>query len=282
MVVAGTQDAVLMVESEAKELTEDQMLGAVLYAHQEMQTVVQAVSELAAEAAKPRWDWQAAEINQPVYDAVKDLSSEALGAAYRITDKMQRQTAVEEAKAQALTELVSDDVAADTVAELFKKVEKDIVRSRILAGEARIDGRDNHTVRGLVIEADILPNTHGSAIFTRGETQSIGVVTLGSTRDSQMIDALEGTTRDGFMLHYNFPPYSVGEAGRMGPPGRREIGHGRLARRGIAAMLPSQEDFPYTIRVVSEITESNGSSSMASVCSASLALMDAGVPLKHL
>ncbi len=279
MVVAGTQDAVLMVESEAKELSEDQMLGGVLFAHQEMQVIVKAVAEFAEEAGKPKWEWTAPAIDTVTYEALTTQAKDALGEAYRVTDKMERQAAVEQAKSSALESLVTEDVTEETVKDLFKKLEKEIVRGRIISGEPRIDGRDNRTVRGLVVEAGILPTTHGSAVFTRGETQSIGVATLGSTRDSQIIDALEGEYRDGFMLHYNFPPYSVGETGRMGPPGRREIGHGRLARRGIAAVLPSQEEFPYTIRVVSEITESNGSSSMASVCSASLALMDAGVPL---
>ena len=283
MVVAGTTDAVLMVESEAAELTEDQMLGAVLYAHQEMQTVIKVIGELAAEAGKPTWDWTAPEVNQSLLTAVEDGYKAGLGEAYRITDKMQRYAQVGVLKDQALEALAGGDEPqydAAEVAKVFAKVEKSMVRNRILNGEARIDGRDNRTVRPIAVETGILDKTHGSAIFTRGETQAIGTATLGTSRDAQLIESLQGTEKDNFMLHYNFPPYSVGECGRMGGQGRREIGHGRLARRGIAATLPSQEEFPYTIRVVSEITESNGSSSMASVCVGSLALMDAGVPVK--
>ena len=281
MVVAGTADAVLMVESEAKELSEDQMLGAVLFAHQEMQTVIQAINELAEEAGKPRWDWQAAPINEELLSAVEAQVKTDLGEAYRITEKAARYDRVGEIRDAAIEALVTEDgPSADEVKDMFKKVEKNLVRKRILAGEARIDGRDNRTVRAIACEVDILPKVHGSALFTRGETQAIGAVTLGSTRDAQIIDALEGERRDPFMLHYNFPPYSVGEAGRVGFTGRREVGHGRLARRGLGAVLPNNEEFPYTIRVVSEITESNGSSSMASVCVGSLALMAAGVPLK--
>lgn len=282
MVVAGTKDAVLMVESEAKELTEDQMLGAVLFAHQEMQTVISAVEALAEEAGKPRWEWQAAPKNQALIDVISEEYQEKVGEAYRITDKLQRQAAMSSVKDDAVekfggeeSEFADADILA-TVSDL----EKNIVRQRILKGEPRIDGRDSKTVRAIEVEVGVLANTHGSAIFTRGETQAIGVATLGSARDGQMIDALHGKFDDNFMLHYNFPPYSVGEAGRMGGVGRREIGHGRLARRGIAATLPTMEEFPYTMRVVSEITESNGSSSMASVCVASLSLMDAGVPVK--
>ena len=281
MVVAGTADAVLMVESEAKELTEDQMLGAVLYAHQEMQVVIKAVEELAAEAGKPRWDWQPPPVNEELLAAVEAQVLAELGDAYRITDKSERYARVGEIREACVAALATEDgPGADAVKELFKKVEKNLVRKRILAGEPRIDGRDTRTVRPIACEVDVLPKAHGSALFTRGETQAIGTVTLGSTRDAQIIDALEGERRDPFMLHYNFPPYSVGEAGRIGFTGRREIGHGRLARRGLAAVLPGEEDFPYTIRVVSEITESNGSSSMASVCVGSLALMAAGVPVK--
>ncbi|MEM1403582.1 MAG: polyribonucleotide nucleotidyltransferase [Pseudomonadota bacterium] len=281
MVVAGTQDAVLMVESQADQLTEDQMLGAVLFAHQEMQVVIKAVQELAAEAGKPSWDWQAPAVDQELLSAVESQAGNDLGEAYRITDKAERYARVGEIREACTAALaVEGGPSADAVKDYFKKVEKNIVRKRILSGEARIDGRDNRTVRPIACEVDILPKAHGSALFTRGETQAIGTVTLGSTRDSQIIDALEGERRDPFMLHYNFPPYSVGEAGRIGFTGRREIGHGRLARRGLAAVLPSDEEFPYTVRVVSEITESNGSSSMASVCVGSLALMTAGVPLK--
>ncbi|RLQ20605.1 polyribonucleotide nucleotidyltransferase [Seongchinamella sediminis] len=281
MVVAGTADAVLMVESEAKELTEDQMLGAVLYAHQEMQTVIQAINELAAEAGKPKWDWQAPAVNEELLAAVEAQVKTDLGEAYRITEKADRYARVGEIRDAAVAALaVEGGPSADEVKELFKKLEKNLVRKRILAGEPRIDGRDTRTVRAIACEVDILPKAHGSALFTRGETQAIGAVTLGSTRDAQIIDALEGERRDPFMLHYNFPPYSVGEAGRVGFTSRREIGHGRLARRGLAAVLPGEEEFPYTVRVVSEITESNGSSSMASVCVGSMSLMAAGVPLK--
>jgi polyribonucleotide nucleotidyltransferase len=280
MVVAGTKDAVLMVESEAKELTEDQMLGAVLFAHQEMQTVINAINELVSEAGKPRWDWQAPEADAELVAAVEAAASGPLGDAYRITEKAERYERVGQVKDEVVAQLATEGgPAEDDVKDIFKGLEKRIVRGRILAGEPRIDGRDNRTVRAIACEVDILPKAHGSALFTRGETQAIGAVTLGSTRDAQIIDALEGERRDPFMLHYNFPPYSVGEAGRIGFTGRREIGHGRLARRGLAAVLPSEEEFPYTVRVVSEITESNGSSSMASVCVGSLSMMAAGVPL---
>jgi polyribonucleotide nucleotidyltransferase len=281
MVVAGTADAVLMVESQADQLTEDQMLGAVLYAHQEMQVVIKAIEELVAEAGKPRWDWQAPAVDEELLSAVEAQVKESVGEAYRITDKAERYARVGEIREACVAALaVEGGPSAETVKDYFKKVEKSLVRKRILAGEPRIDGRDTRTVRQIACEVDVLPKAHGSALFTRGETQAIGAVTLGSTRDAQIIDALEGERRDPFMLHYNFPPYSVGEAGRVGFTSRREIGHGRLARRGLAAVLPSVDDFPYTIRVVSEITESNGSSSMASVCVGSLALMTAGVPLK--
>jgi polyribonucleotide nucleotidyltransferase len=282
MVVAGTKDAVLMVESQADELTEDQMLGAVLFAHQEMQTVIQVIEELAREAGKPRWDWQAAPANTALMKALADGFKEQLGEAYRITEKAVRYDRVNALKKDAVEKLAGEgsEFAADDVKSLFKDLEANIVRQRILNSEPRIDGRDNKTVRPISIEVDLLPRAHGSALFTRGETQAIGVVTLGTTRDAQLIDALEGERKDNFMLHYNFPPYSVGEAGRMSSPGRREIGHGRLARRSLTAMLPKADAFPYTIRIVSEITESNGSSSMASVCVASLAMMQAGVPLK--
>jgi len=282
MVVAGTRDAVLMVESEANELPEDIMLGAVLYAHQELQAIIQAVDELVRDAGKERWEWHAPVINEELKEALAKGFEDSIGVAYRITDKQKRYDRLSELRTQAIAELVSDDndVSADDVSKLFAKIEKQIVRSRVVAGEPRIDGRDSKTVRALQIEVGVLPKVHGSALFTRGETQALVVSTLGSARDAQIIDALEGERKDNFMLHYNFPPYSVGECGRMGGTGRREVGHGRLARRSIAAMLPKADDFPYTMRVVSEITESNGSSSMASVCGSSLALMDAGVPLK--
>jgi polyribonucleotide nucleotidyltransferase len=281
MVVAGTADAVLMVESQAEELTEDQMLGAVLYAHQEMQTVIQAINELVAEAGKPRWEWEAPAVNEELKAAVAAEAEGPLGEAYRITEKAARYERVGEIRDAVVEKLASEEgPSADEIKDLFKSLEKQIVRQRIINGEPRIDGRDSRTVRQIACEVDILPKAHGSALFTRGETQAIGAVTLGSTRDAQIIDALEGERRDPFMLHYNFPPYSVGEAGRVGATGRREIGHGRLARRGLAAVLPKEDEFPYTIRVVSEITESNGSSSMASVCVGSLGMMAAGVPLK--
>jgi polyribonucleotide nucleotidyltransferase len=281
MVVAGTADAVLMVESQANELSEDQMLGAVLFAHQEMQTVIQAINELVVEAGKPRWDLAAPSVNEELLAAVEAQAKAELGDAYRITDKAARYERVGEIRKACVEAVaVAGGPSADEVKDVFKSVEKNLVRKRILAGEARIDGRDNRTVRPIACEVDVLAKVHGSALFTRGETQAIGAVTLGSTRDAQIIDALEGERRDPFMLHYNFPPYSVGEAGRVGFTSRREVGHGRLARRGLAAVLPSPEDFPYTIRVVSEITESNGSSSMASACVGSLAMMAAGVPLK--
>ncbi len=283
MMVAGTESAVLMVESEAQELSEDEMLGAVLFAHQEMQVIIQNVKELAAEAGKPAWDWTPEPADENLVSAVASSVKAELGEAYRISDKMERQGRVSELRSRVVEELSGAEdatYASDDVADTFSKVEKGLVRNRVLDGEPRIDGRDLRTVRPIAVEVGVLAKTHGSALFTRGETQAIVVATLGTLRDAAMIDALEGTYKDQFMLHYNFPPYSVGEAGFMGGPKRREIGHGRLARRGVAAVLPDGESFPYTIRVVSEITESNGSSSMASVCGTSLALMDAGVPLK--
>jgi len=280
MVVAGTAEAVLMVESEAQELTEDQMLGAVLFAHQEMQVVIKAIQELAAEAGKPRWEWTPAVENAELAEQLRERFAHDIGEAYRIIEKQTRYARVGELRDAAVASLASEGVPAETVAAAFGKLEKKIVRERIVNGKPRIDGRDLKTVRPIVSEVGFLPRVHGSALFTRGETQAIVVATLGTQRDAQIIDALHGEYKDTFMLHYNFPPYSVGECGRIGAPGRREIGHGRLARRGVAAMLPSVDDFPYSIRVVSEITESNGSSSMATVCGASLAMMDAGIPLK--
>ena len=283
MVVAGTESAVLMVESEAGELSEDEMLGAVLFAHQEMQVVIQAIRELAEEAGKPPWDWQPETVDEALLEAVENAVAPELGEAYRITDKLERQARVEQLRQSALERFAAGDDAAhsaDLVADLFGKVEKHLVRQRVLDGEPRIDGRDRSTVRPIDVEVGLLPKTHGSAMFTRGETQAIVTATLGTMRDAALVDALQGTFKDHFLLHYNFPPYSVGEAAFMTGPKRREIGHGRLARRGIAAVLPNEEEFPYTVRVVSEITESNGSSSMASVCGSSLALMDAGVPIK--
>ena len=280
MVVAGTESAVLMVESEARELTEDQMLGAVLFAHQEMQAVIKAINELKVEAGKPEWDWRPEPKNETLASALSDQMSASLTEAYQVSDKMARQDRVSELRDQAVTALTSDDVDQDAVSGAFGSLEKNIVRRRIIDGQPRIDGRDNKTVRQIDVEVGVLNMAHGSALFTRGETQALVTATLGSQRDAQIVDALKGSYRDGFMLHYNFPHYSVGETGFSGGPKRREIGHGRLARRGISAVLPPAEEWPYTTRVVSEITESNGSSSMASVCGASLALMDAGVPLK--
>ena len=281
MVVAGTESAVLMVESEAKELTEDQMLGAVLYAHQEMQAVIKAVNELASEVSIETWEWTPEPENTDLVNAVSEKYADEIAAAYKITDKMERQDKLAELRGQAVETLATEDGAsADDVSGVFGKIEKKTVRRAIIAGEPRIDGRDTRTVRNIDVEVGVLARAHGSALFTRGETQAIVAATLGSKSDSAIIDALEGSYRDNFLLHYNFPHYSVGETGFSGGPKRREIGHGRLARRGVAAVLPTAEAWPYTTRVVSEITESNGSSSMASVCGASLALMDAGVPLK--
>ncbi|MCZ2721142.1 polyribonucleotide nucleotidyltransferase [Marinomonas sp. 15G1-11] len=282
MVVAGTKDAVLMVESEAQELTEDEMLGAVLFAHKEMQVAISAVAEFAAEAGKPRWEWEADAVNVSLTEALATGYAAQIEEAYGISEKMARYTKLGEVRDAAVAALVTEEgefTEAD-VTGAFSKLEKRTVRRRVIDGQPRIDGRDNKTVRPINVEVGLLSKTHGSALFTRGETQAIATCTLGTSRDSQMTDGLTGESKDSFMLHYNFPPYSVGECGRMGGVGRREIGHGRLARRGVQAVLPSEDEFPYTIRIVSEITESNGSSSMASVCGASLSMMDAGVPLK--
>ena len=280
MVVAGTESAVLMVESEANELTEDQMLGAVLFAHQEMQSVVAACKELKAEAGKEAWVWVPATPNTTLIEVITAQFGEEIGAAYQITEKMSRQDKLSELKSAAVAALETEETAKDEVKAVFDSIGKSIVRRAIVSGQPRIDGRDTTTVRQIDVEVGVLAKAHGSALFTRGETQALVSTTLGSMRDAAIIDALQGSYRDNFLLHYNFPHYSVGETGFSGGPKRREIGHGRLARRSIAAMLPKSEDWPYTTRVVSEITESNGSSSMASVCGASLALMDAGVPLK--
>jgi len=281
MVVAGTKDAVLMVESEAKELSEDIMLGGVLFAHQEMQSVITVIQELADEVSRPKWDWSPQEVSPDLISRVKKGVSDNLNEAYQITNKSERSEKIAQLKAAICKEIVDEnEFSEDDVKAQFKKLEKEIVRGRILDGNPRIDGRDSKSVRGINVSVGMLPRVHGSAVFTRGETQALVTATLASTRDSQIIDALEGKKEDPFMLHYNFPPFSVGECGRVGFTSRREIGHGRLARRGVSAVLPTVDDFPYAIRVVSEITESNGSSSMASVCGASLALMDAGVPLK--
>jgi polyribonucleotide nucleotidyltransferase len=283
LVVAGTADAVLMVESEAKGLSEDVMLGAVMFGHEQMQTAIQAINELAAEAGKPAWGWQPPQADEELDSAVARQAEQGLADAYRITDKGERRDKVAEAKDAAAAVLAGDENARwseEEVKNALSRLEKRIVRDRVLQGEPRIDGRDRKTVRPIDIEIGVLPRAHGSAIFTRGETQAIVAVTLGTGRDAQIIDAIEGERKEPFMFHYNFPPYSVGETGFMGSPKRREIGHGKLARRGINAVMPNLEEFPYVIRVVSEITESNGSSSMASVCGSSLALMHAGVPTK--
>ena len=282
LVVAGTQSAVLMVESEAQELYEDIMLGAVVFGHDQMQAAINAINDLVEEAGKPEWEWAAAPKNEALIAKLNELVETDVQEAYRITSKQQRSQRIKEVAAKAVEVLTAGEGAPDanTVKNMFFDVEAKIVRSRILGGEPRIDGRDTRTVRPIAIRSGVLPRTHGSALFTRGETQAIVVATLGTGRDEQIIDALSGEYRDRFMLHYNFPPYATGECGRVGTPKRREIGHGRLAKRAMIAVLPKAEDFSYTMRVVSEITESNGSSSMASVCGASLALMDAGVPLK--
>jgi polyribonucleotide nucleotidyltransferase len=283
LVVAGTQNAVLMVESSAELLSEDTMLGAVVFGHEQMQTAIEAIKALAAEAGKPVIEWAAPAVDEDLVAAVRDNAAEALSAAYGIAEKQERYAAVGAARQACVEALASGDEPRWTAADVetqFKKLEKKIVRGRIVAGEARIDGRDTTTVRPIDVNVGVLPRAHGSALFTRGETQALVVATLGTGRDAQIIDALEGERRDPFMLHYNFPPYSVGETGFIGSPKRREIGHGRLARRGVEAVMPDMETFPYVIRVVSEITESNGSSSMASVCGTSLALMDAGIPIK--
>ena len=287
MVVAGTQKAVLMVESEAKELSEEIMLGAVMFAHKEMQVAINAILEMVEEAGKAPWGWEAPTGNAAVALRVAAIAEKSLSDAYQISDKMARQDAVEEARDRLIEELLAENAGKEDEGQLtddakyaFKKLESKIVRGRVLQGLPRIDGRDTKTVRPITIQVGVLPRTHGSALFTRGETQAIVVATLGTERDAQTIDALEGERKDPFMLHYNFPPYSVGETGFVGSPKRREIGHGNLAKRGIAAVLPTQKEFPYVLRVVSEITESNGSSSMASVCGTSLALMDAGVPIR--
>src|SRR5690554_103779 len=284
MVVAGTKDAVLMVESEADELTEDEMLGGVLFAHQAFQTAITAIGEWATELNVQTWEWSAPARNEELYAAVKAETAEAISAAYTVSDKQERNTKLKEISNAAVEKLAATEEKEGfdkgDIKDTLEALKSEIVRQQIIDGKPRIDGRDNDTVRALSIETGVLAKTHGSALFTRGETQAIVAATLGSARDAQMVDFLHGLTDDPFMFHYNFPPYSVGETGRLGAPGRREIGHGRLARRGIQAMMPTLEEFPYTIRIVSEITESNGSSSMASVCGASLALMDAGVPMK--
>jgi len=281
LIVAGTQSAVLMVESQAKELPEDVMLGSVVFGHEQMQAAITTIRELAAEINTPAMQWTPARKNEAVQVAVEKEGLEAIQAAYRVADKQDRYALLDKIREEITDKLTAGDdgYPPEEVAAAVAALEKKTVRGRILAGEPRIDGRDTRTVRPITIRTGLLPRTHGSALFTRGETQALVVTTLGTERDAQIIDALQGSRREHFMLHYNFPPYCVGETGRVGSPKRREIGHGKLAKRGISAVMPDPESFPYTIRVVSEITESNGSSSMASVCGSSLALMDAGVPI---
>ncbi len=283
LVVAGTEDAVLMVESEAKLLSEDVMLGAVMYGHEQSRVAIQAIRELAEEAGVKEFNWTAPDKNTSLIDAVRKAAGDDIAEAYSIREKMERQNRLAAIRSRIMGEVTDGDVDAETAIEIqgiIKKLEKEVVRGRIISGEPRIDGRDTRTVRPISIRTGALKRTHGSALFTRGETQALVATTLGTQRDAQAIDALEGEKRDNFMLHYNFPPFSVGETGRVGSPKRREIGHGRLARRAISAVLPDMDEFPYVIRVVSEITESNGSSSMATVCGTSLSLMDAGVAVK--
>ncbi|MBS4098236.1 MAG: polyribonucleotide nucleotidyltransferase [Sulfuricella sp.] len=283
LVVAGTQKAVLMVESEAQELPEDVMLGAVVFGHDQMQAVIDAINELADEAGADAWDWAAPAKDEALIAKLAEMAQNDLAAAYQIKEKQDRYTRIDEIRNRVVVELAGEGASADRVnfiKNLFFELEAKIVRGQILQGEPRIDGRDTRTVRPITIRTGVLPRTHGSVLFTRGETQALVVATLGTGRDEQMIDALQGSYTDRFMLHYNFPPYATGECGRVGTPKRREIGHGRLAKRALVAVLPSAEEFGYTMRVVSEITESNGSSSMASVCGGSLSLMDAGAPLK--
>ncbi|SDY35612.1 polyribonucleotide nucleotidyltransferase [Allochromatium warmingii] len=283
LVVAGTDKAVLMVESEARGLSEEVMLGAVLFGHEQMQVAIQAIRELAAEVGKPPMAWTPHVIDPLLSQAVQLAGGAAIADAYRIKEKQARYTALDSARAAIVAQLCGGESPTWSEAQIkaaIEALESSTVRESILAGEPRIDGRDTKTVRPITIRTGVLPRTHGSALFTRGETQAMVITTLGTERDSQVIDALDGERREHFMLHYNFPPFCVGEIGRVGSPKRREIGHGRLAKRGVLAVMPSIEEFPYSVRVVSEITESNGSSSMASVCGTSLALMDAGVPIK--
>jgi len=283
LVVAGTDNAVLMVESEAKELSEEVMLNAVIFGHDHMQVVISAINELAQEVGNAAWLWQAAETDEALTSAVSDDSGAAVRDAYAISEKQQRTQQLSEIRAAAIERLTAGDDAqwsAEQVKGAVSQLEKRVVRDQIIAGAPRIDGRGLDSVRPISVKVSTLPRAHGSALFTRGETQALVVCTLGTERDSQIIDALEGERKDPFMLHYNFPPYCVGETGFVGSPKRREIGHGRLAKRGVMAVLPDMDEYPYAVRIVSEITESNGSSSMASVCGTSLALMDAGVPIK--
>ena len=284
LIVAGTQAAVLMVESEAQELPEDVMLGAVMFGHEQMQAAINAINALVEVAGKPEWNWQAAPANEPLIAKVNELAKAEMEEAFRITSKQERSARLSEIRKRVigqLTEGVENAPAVNELKDIFFNLESGIVRSRILNGEPRIDGRNTRTVRPIEIRTGVLPRTHGSALFTRGETQALVVATLGTGRDEQIIDAIAGEYRERFLLHYNFPPFCTGETGRFGITKRREVGHGRLAKRSLVAMLPKPEEFSYTVRVVSEITESNGSSSMASVCGGSLAMMDAGVPLKN-
>lgn len=282
LVVAGTENAVLMVESEANMLSEEVMLGSVVYGHEQLQVVINAIKEFSADVGNEAWEWSAPETNEALIDTVSAQCADAIGEAYTIANKLERQeklSAIRSATVEALC--AADDAPSEgDVRAAMSKIEKKLVRGRIISGEKRIDGRDTATVRPISVRTSVLPRTHGSVVFTRGETQALVVTTLGTGRDAQIIDAIEGERKEHFMLHYNFPPSCVGEVGRVGTPKRREIGHGRLAKRGVQAIMPTQEEFPYVIRVVSEITESNGSSSMASVCGTSLSLMDAGVPIK--
>ncbi|WP_407082531.1 polyribonucleotide nucleotidyltransferase [Photobacterium leiognathi] len=282
LVVAGTEAAVLMVESEADRLTEEQMLQAVVFGHDQQQTVIKAINEFAAEVATPAWDWVAPAENTALKNKIAELAEAKLVEAYQITEKMARYDRIHEIADEVNEVLLAEDVEANTkeIHTIFHDLEKTVVRRSIIAGNPRIDGREKDMVRALDVRTGVLPRTHGSSLFTRGETQALVTATLGTQRDAQIIDELTGEKKDYFLLHYNFPPYCVGETGFVGSPKRREIGHGKLAKRGIAAVMPSIDEFPYTVRVVSEITESNGSSSMASVCGTSLALMDAGVPIK--
>ena len=287
LVVAGTESAVLMVESEAKQLSEEQMLGAVVFGHEQMQTAIDAICKLVERAGKEEWSWTPQKVNESLQKRVQDFASGPLEEAYKLRNKQERSGKIKQVYADTIEQIGASDSGEEdegtfdesVIGDILHKLESDIVRSRILNGEARIDGRDTRTVRPISIRTGVLPRTHGSALFTRGETQALVVATLGTTKDEQIIDALEGEYRDRFMLHYNMPPYATGECGRVGSPKRREIGHGKLAKRALVNTLPSTDDFAYSIRVVSEITESNGSSSMASVCGGCLAMMDAGVPL---
>ncbi len=285
LVVAGTDSAVMMVESEAKELSEEVMLGSVVFGHEAMQPIIEMINSFSEEAGNEPWDWQAPEVDKALIEKVAEIAADEVNAAFQIKAKGERSAKLDAIKTKLLDALVTEETTTaelNTIKGEFFNLEAKTVRSQILNGEPRIDGRDTRTVRPISVRTGVLPRTHGSALFTRGETQALVVTTLGTGRDEQIIDALQGEYTDSFMLHYNFPPYSTGETGRVGTPKRREIGHGRLAKRSLVAALPDKEDFDYTIRVVSEITESNGSSSMASVCGGTLAMMDAGVPMKNM